>query len=74
MAKPGSICLLFTLHASHQTTNYPKTKKSVLYTKQHKTKDTNIKHKMFEKLVPSVLLLLKKALKARTCWYHGPFY
>ena len=25
-----SICLLFTLHASHQTTNYPKTTKSIL--------------------------------------------
>ena len=36
---------------------------------------TNIKHKIFEELVPSVLPLLKKkkALKARARWYHGPF-
>ena len=27
--KQYSICLLFTVHASHHTTNYPKTTKSV---------------------------------------------
>ena len=33
---------------------------------------TNIRHKIFEELVPPVLPQLKKAQKARTCWYRGP--
>ena len=35
---------------------------------------TNIKHKNFKELVPSVSPLLKKAHKAWTRWYHGPFH
>ena len=37
---------------------------------------TNIKHKIFKELVPSVLLLLKKKKKAHKNgprWYRGPF-
>ena len=34
---------------------------------------TNIGHKIFEELVPSASHLLKKAHKARTSWYRGPF-
>ena len=35
---------------------------------------TNIKHKIFQELVPLVLpLLKKKARKARTRWYGRPF-
>ena len=36
---------------------------------------TNMKQKMFEELVPSVLPLLKKKLtyEARTRWYRRPF-
>ena len=35
---------------------------------------TNIKHKILEESVPSVLpLLKKKAHMARTRWYRGPF-
>ena len=41
--------------------------------KNIKQKHTNIKHKNFKELVPSVLPLLKKAHKPRTCWYCGPF-
>ena len=33
----------------------------------------NIKHKIVEELVLLLLPLLKKAHKARTCWYHRPF-
>ena len=32
---------------------------------------TNIKHNIFEELVPSVLPLLRKARKAKTRWYRG---
>ena len=53
-------CLLFTLYTSHQTTDYSKTTKSVMYTNLHKTY-TNIEHKIFEELVPSVSPLLKKS-------------
>ena len=61
MAYIIKVCLLFTLHASHQTTNYSKTTKSVLYTNLHETKHTlNIKHKIFQELVPLVSSLLKK--------------
>ena len=41
-------------------------------TNLHKTYQ-KIKHNIFEELVPSVSPLLKKAHKARTHWYHGPF-
>ena len=40
-----------------------------IYTKHN----TNIKDMIFKELVPSVLPLLKKAHKARTCWHRGPF-
>ena len=61
--KQTSVCLLFTLHASHQTTNSPKTTTSVpTHNYLHKTY-TNIKHNIFEALVPSVLPLLKKKKK-----------
>ena len=42
-----------------------------------KTKNTQTSNTIFfEELVPSVLPLLKKkkAHKARTQWYHGPFH
>ena len=39
----------------------------------NKKKLSNIEHKIFEELVPLVLPLLKKAHKARTRWYRGPF-
>ena len=59
--KQTSICLLFSLHTSHQTTYFPQTTKSVLtqiciYNKAYK----NVKHRIFEELVPSVLPLLTK--------------
>ena len=38
-------------------------------TKPHK-KYTNTKHTFFEELIAPV----KKAPKAGTCWYHGPFH
>ena len=64
-----SICLLFTLQTSHQTTNYPKTTKSVLtqtHTKQTTTTTkSNIKHKILEELVPSVSPLSKKYIRLR---------
>ena len=34
---------------------------------------TNIKH-IFEQLFTSILPLLQKSHKARTCWYHRPFH
>ena len=65
--KHCSICLLFTLHASHQTTDYPKTTKSVLT-------QTHMKHKIFEELIsPFGIAPVEKAHKARTRWYRGPF-
>ena len=53
--KQCSVCLLLTLHASHQTTNYPKTTKSVLTQTHIKRKITQTSNKIFEELVPSVL-------------------
>ena len=62
--KQCSICLLFTLHASHQTTNYPKVTKSVLSQSHIKQKKfTNINHKIFKELVPSVLRPDKKHIR-----------
>ena len=55
-----SICLLFTLHTSHQTTNYPQTTKSVLTQTHVKKKYTNIKDNFFKELVPLVMPLFKK--------------
>ena len=72
--KQTSICLLFTLHTSHQTTNSIKKKHEISpETNLHKTKHTQTSKQNFRRLVPSVLPLLKKAHKARTCWYRGPF-
>ena len=62
--KQTSICLLFTLHTSHQTINSPKTTKSVLtQIFIHNKTYTHIKHKLSEELVPSVLPLLKKHIR-----------
>ena len=56
------VVVFFTQRASHQTTNYPQTTKSVL-TQMYK-KHTNIKQHFFcEELVPSVLPLLKKHIR-----------
>ena len=65
---------LSPIYSAHKSSNhkFSKTHKISPDTNSHKTY-TNIKHKIFE-LVPLVLLLLKKAHKARTCWYHGPFH
>ena len=59
--KQTSICLLFILHTSHQTTNSLKSITSVLtqiYVKQNI--HTQTWNKISEELVPSVLPLLKK--------------
>ena len=71
--KQTSICLLFTLHAGHQTTNSPKTTKSVL--KQTYTKQNIHKHQTqnFWRINPISIAPVKKAHKDRTRWYHGPF-
>ena len=69
------------MHTSRLTTNSLESTKTVLTQIREPTTTTtktdhtyaNIKHKLFEKLVPSVLPLLKKAFKARTRWYRGPF-
>ena len=55
--------MLFTLHASHQSTNYPKTQKSVLT--QICIKQPIHKHQtqIFKELVPSVSPLLKKHIR-----------
>ena len=64
--KKSSICLLFTLHASHQTTNYPKTIKSVLtqthikILKKHKHQTQNLRI-----ISPFGSVPVKKARKAR---------
>ena len=71
--KQTSICLLFTMHTNHQTTNSLKTTKSVptqIYIKQniHKHQTHN-----FRRISPFGIAPVKKALKARTRWYRGPF-
>ena len=60
------------MHTSHQTTHSPQITKSVPTQITENKTNTNIKHKFFEELVPSVLPMLKKAHKARTRWYCGP--
>ena len=58
------ICLPITLHASHQTTNYSKTTKLVLYTHLYKTKHTQTSKTTFSReLVPPVSPLLKKHMR-----------
>ena len=73
------ICLLLTLHTSHQTTNYlspidsshkssnhklPQNTKSVLTQIYiYNKRYTDIEHNIFEELVPSVLPLLKKHVR-----------
>ena len=58
-----SICLLFTLHASHQTTDYPETTKLVP-TQTHIKQNNNKIHKHqtqnFRRISPFELPLLKK--------------
>ena len=61
------------MHTSHQTTNSPKTTKSVPTQIYIKKKHTQTSNNIFEELVPSVLSLLKKARMVRTRWYRGPF-
>ena len=72
--KQTSICLLFTLHTSHQTTNSQKNKKSVLTQFYINKTYTNIKYRIFKELIPFGITPVKKAPKARTCWYCGPFH
>ena len=56
--------------ASHQNTNYSKTTKSVLYTNLHIHKHQTQK---FRRDSPFGIIPVKKAHKARTRWYRGPF-
>ena len=51
------------LHTSHQTTHYPQTTKSVLTQICINKTYTNIEHKIFEELVPSVSPRLKKHIR-----------
>ena len=70
--KHCSICLpFFTQHASHQTTNYPKTTKSVLTQmyRKHKQPSNN-----FFFISPFSIAPVKKVRKARTRWYRGPLW
>ena len=68
MAKKQCSTHLFTLHASHQTTNHPQTTKSgmtQIYIK-HRTQN-------FRRISPFGITPVEKARKARTRWYRGPF-
>ena len=72
--KQTSVCPLYTLHPSHQTTNSLKTTESVLtqiYIKQdiHKHQTQN-----FWRISPFGIAPLKKTQKARTRRFHGPFH
>ena len=57
--------LLFTLHTGHQTTNsLKKKKKNQSWHKfTYNKTDTNVKHKIFKELVPSVLPLSKQHIR-----------
>ena len=71
--KETSICLLFTLHTSHQTTNSLKNTQLVLtqiYTEEniHKRQTLN-----FRRISPFGITPVKNAHRARTRWYCGPF-
>ena len=68
--KQTSTCLLFTLHTSHQSQIPQKHKISPDANLKNTYK--NIKHKLCEELVHSILPLLKKHM-ATTRWYRGPF-
>ena len=74
--KQTSICLLFTLHTRHQTTNSPKTTESVLtkiYIKQNIHKHRT---QIFQRISPFGIASVKtkqKAHKTRTCCC-GPFH
>ena len=71
--KKCSICLLFILHASHQTTNYPKTTKTVMtqiYIKQNIHKHRT---QSFRRISPFGITPVEKVHTARTRWYRGPF-
>ena len=72
--KQSSICLLLTLHASHQTTNYPKTTESVLTQTHIKQKIHKHQTQNFRRVDPFSIAPVKKAHKARTRWYRGPFH
>ena len=61
--KQTSICPQFTPHTSHQTTNSLKTTNQSFHKFICIKTYANIKHKIFEELVPSVLLLLKKHIR-----------
>ena len=75
MKKQTSVCLLVIPHTSHPPTNSLKIYKISPDTNLHETEQThrNIKRNIFAELVPSVVPLLKKAQKAETHWYRGPF-
>ena len=64
---------MFNLRASHQTTNYSKTTKSVLYTNLHKQNIRKHRTQNFRGISPFGITPVKKAHKARTRWYRGPF-
>ena len=68
--KQCSVCLLFTLHASLQTTNYPKTTKSALTKIPHKTKNTQTSNTNLGRIRPfgiaPINFFFLKAHKART--------
>ena len=71
--KQNQICLLFTLHTSHQTTNSQKNTKSIptqIYIKQNIHKHQT---QIFWRISPFGIAPIKKAHKARTHLYHGPF-
>ena len=65
---------LSPVYSAHKSSNHKLSKNNKINPGTNFQKIyTNIKHKIFKQLVPSVLPLLKKVHKARTHWYHGPF-
>ena len=71
----------FSLSPNHSVHKSSKHKFSEIFkicsdTNSHKTKHphTNTKQKVLKELVFPLLPLKKKAHKARTCWYRGPFH
>ena len=71
-----SMCLLFTLHTRHQTTNFPNTIKSVptqIYIKQDTHKQQMQNFRGINPFGIAPVKKKKKAHKARTRWCRGPF-
>ena len=63
--------LLLTLHASHQTTNYPKNHEISPDTSHIKQKLNKHQTQNFQRISPFSICPFKNAHKARTCWYCG---